>query len=595
MYKIYADDTLIYDSHSEDYKLGKGTVSLETNKSGAFVFSVYPDHFYYDKFVKLKTVITVYKSGKILFRGRILNDVTDYWNNKVISCEGELGFLQDSVIRPFDFSGSPRELLTQLIREHNSQVDEFKRFKVGSVTVVDENEYIARRSSGYADTLSTLNSATVGSALGGYLYITHENDGTEITPTIHYLEDFVKVSSQTIKFGENLKNYTKTIKAESIVTAIIPLGATTGDEDTRLTIKDVNDGIDYLYSEVGVALYGWIIKPVVWEDVTLSSNLYRKAQQYLETAVNQTITIELNAIDLHMLDQSIESFKIGEYVRVISKPHNFDSTLLCNKQTIDLLKPENDSIVLGYLVSTFTEANTSLGADVTALGKEVSSIKQDARSIKMRVETQDKKLSEFDQYVESITLRVENVEDKSYIQILAGETIISSNEVKFDGVVTVESLEKGETKIDGANIKTESVISSVVLKSPKIVGATLYAGDPDDPDSSEGYAKATARGFEIYNSKRELKAVVGYTSGNEDYPYVMLGSGSETATTKGLVKKFEDGLWIGNNAPIDEEGKFSPEADYNGIFIRFTDNETYIVHGEDMSNGFTGDAVAKFG
>ena len=49
MYKILADGTVIYDSTLEDYKIGKGLITLETNKSGSFTFSVYPDHFYYDK------------------------------------------------------------------------------------------------------------------------------------------------------------------------------------------------------------------------------------------------------------------------------------------------------------------------------------------------------------------------------------------------------------------------------------------------------------------------------------------------------------------------------------------------------------------
>ena len=42
MYKIFADDTLIYDSTIDDYKIAKGEITLETNKSGSFVFSLYP-------------------------------------------------------------------------------------------------------------------------------------------------------------------------------------------------------------------------------------------------------------------------------------------------------------------------------------------------------------------------------------------------------------------------------------------------------------------------------------------------------------------------------------------------------------------------
>ena len=392
MYKIYADDTLIYDSTLEDYKIGKGQITLETNKSGSFVFSVYPDHFYYDSFVRLKTVITVYKSGKIVFRGRILNDVTDYWNNKVITCEGELGFLQDSIIRPFTFTGTPEELFIAFITEHNAQVDEFKRFKIGVVTVENPNDYIGRSNSEYESALSNLNSRLIEDSLGGYFYITHGDDGTDIIPTINYLADFTKVSSQKIEFGSNLKNYTKTVKAEEIATAIIPLGAEVDDgndetDNPKLTIESVNGGKDYVYSESGVALYGWIFKVVSWDDVTEASNLKRKAEEYLENITQQNITIELNAIDLHLLDPTIESFGVCDYVRVTSEPHNFDSTLLCNKQTLDLLKPENDSLTLGYTYSTFTEISNKVSSSVSSVVNIQSSVKSISNRLTILNET----------------------------------------------------------------------------------------------------------------------------------------------------------------------------------------------------------------
>lgn len=402
MYKIYADDTLIYDSTLEDYKIGKGSITLETNKSGSFVFSIYPDHFFYDNFIRLKTVITVYKSGKIVFRGRILNDVTDYCNNKVITCEGELGFLQDSIIRPFSFAGTPEELFKKFVNEHNSQVDEFKKFKIGTVTVVDPNNYIGRSNSDYESALRNLNSRLIEDSLGGYFYITHGEDGTDKIPTINYLADFTKVSSQKIEFGSNLKNYTKTVKANDIATAIIPLGAPVDDESNktenqtekpRVTIDDINNGVNYVYSTEGVDRYGWIFKVVKWDDVTEASNLKSKAEAYLDSVIKQNITIELNAIDLHLLDHSIESFNVCDYIQVISKPHNFDSTLLCNKQTLDLLKPENDSIVLGYTYSTFTEINGKMSSAVS----NIVNIQSTVNSISNRLTVLNKTVSDTEQ------------------------------------------------------------------------------------------------------------------------------------------------------------------------------------------------------
>lgn len=381
MYQIYADETLIYDDSSRDYRIGKGNISLETNKSGSFTFSLYPDHFFYNSFVRLKTVITVYKSGKIVFRGRILNDVTDHWNNKVITCEGELGFLQDSIIRPFTFTGTPEQLFTKFITEHNAQVDSFKRFKIGTVTVTDPNNYISRENSSYESTFSNMNSRLIEDSLGGYFYITHGDSDDDPTPTINYLADFTKVSTQTIEFGVNLKKYTKTVKAEDLATAIIPLGSGGGNSDTKLTITNVNGGKDYIYSEAGVALYGWIYKVVEFENVTTASGLLSKAEARLDSVVKQNVSIELTAIDMHLLDHNIESFKLCDYIRAVSTPHNFDETLLCNKQTLDLLRPDNDSVTLGYAYSVFTEKINKVSSLTRTIQTNVKSVSERVNAI----------------------------------------------------------------------------------------------------------------------------------------------------------------------------------------------------------------------
>lgn len=374
MYEIYADETLIYDSTLEDYKIAKGTITREADKSGSFVFSLYPDHFFYNSFVKLRTVIRVHKSGRIVFRGRVLDDKADYWNNKELTCEGELGFLQDSIIRPYTFSGTPEQLFRQLIEAHNAQVDEFKRFKIGTCTVVDPNGYIARSNTAYESALSNLTSRLLEDATGGHLYVTHGDDGTDPVPTIHYLADFTKVATQAIEFGVNLKDYAKTEDAKDIATAIIPLGKETNG--VKLTISKVNGGVDYVYSAAGVALRGWIFKTMEWQDVTEAANLKAKAEAAVEAAVNQAVTIELTAVDLHLLDHSIESFNCCEYVPVRSTPHNFEATLLCNKQTMDLLKPDNDTVVLGHAYSTFTASSSKAAASVTNVKALQSSVAQ---------------------------------------------------------------------------------------------------------------------------------------------------------------------------------------------------------------------------
>lgn len=385
MYKIYADDTLIYNSTLEDYKIVKGSVSLETNKSGSFTFSIYPDHFFYNNFVRMKTVIKVLKDNRIIFRGRVLNDTTDYRNNKVLTCEGELGFLQDSTIRPYTFSGTPADMLRKLIQEHNSQVDDFKKFKIGQITVVDSNDYISRSNSNYESALVNLNSRLIEDSLGGYFYITHGEDGAEDIPTLNYIADFTNVSSQIIEFGSNLKDFVKIVKADDIATVLIPLGATLEDSQEKLTIASVNNGKDYIEDAGAIAIYGRIVKVENWDDITLADNLLVKGKARLTELVKQQITLELNAIDLHLLDRNIESFKVGDYIRVVSTPHNFDSTLLCTKQTINLLKPDDDNVTLGYNRTSFAESTAKISSSalmVQAMQGNINNISATASQAK---------------------------------------------------------------------------------------------------------------------------------------------------------------------------------------------------------------------
>lgn len=389
MYEIYADDTLIYDSTLEDYKIGKGVITKEVDKAGSFVFSLYPDHPYYSDIAQLKTVITVYKSGRIVFRGRVLSHDVDHWNNKLFTCEGEMGFFQDTFITSYNYKGTPADMFYQLITGHNGRSEEFKRFKIGAITVpMPSSGEFHKESDAYATTWDNLTGPLLGET-GGHLYVTHGDDGRDPMPTIHYLADFPNTASQPIEFGVNLKKYAQTVSAVDIATAIIPLGKSTEVKNsmdlpvnTPLTIADINGGVDYVYSPSGVTLYGWIFKTLELSDVEDPYELKRQAEAYLATLDRQAITVSLTAVDMHLLDRSIESYNVGEYVRTSSEAHGFTATMLCTQQTMDLLKPENDTVTLGHVFKAFTRANlqNSLSqAKISALQRRLNSLQSQSQ------------------------------------------------------------------------------------------------------------------------------------------------------------------------------------------------------------------------
>ena len=369
MFQVYADQNLIYDSRLDEYVIGKGQVSLEVNKSGSFVFTLYQDHPYYDRIKKLSTTITVYRDQILIFRGRVIKSVEGFYNDKMFTCEGELSFLLDSIQRAYSFTGSPTDLFDQFITEHNSQVETDRQFTLGEVTVEDPNDYINRANSNYEDTLTNLNDKLVGS-LGGYINITAGENNDRV---INWISDFPYLSTQSIEFGENLLDFVKENNAETLATALIPLGAkiqTEGEdveEEPRVTIESVTpDGVDYIYNQDAVNTYGWIFTSQIWDDVTEPSNLLTKGTAYLNELINLNIAIELSAIDLSAMDKDINAFMLGDYIQVISAPHGINAKYLLTKQSIDLLHPENDKITLGYTFSTFTD--TTLNNSVTGSG-----------------------------------------------------------------------------------------------------------------------------------------------------------------------------------------------------------------------------------
>jgi hypothetical protein len=462
VYQIYADNELIYDQSLESYDLSRAVITQEVNKSGSFEFAVGIDRFPYDQLGKLSTCLKVCKQGRIVFRGRILHDVVNYWNTATLTCEGELGFLRDYVVKPFTYTGKRSGLFRKLLQDFNTgMTDEFKQFNIGQVTVPDD--VIELTVTGYGTTLDTLLEVTISSEVGGYLHITHGDTGTDELPTLNWLADFTHEATQIIEFGENLKDYAKTATAEDVATAIMPLGAETGSNGERLTLAgsgvvSIYDAAPDMTSVILASMYGYIVKPVIFEDVVTTQQLYLKGVEYLRNHwPGDIVSIELNAIDLSLLDRSVESFRVGDYVRVVSAPHGLDKTMLCHRQTMDLLKPENDTVTLGHTSPSFTATSSGLVSSIQTLDKRTSSVKQTADRIALTVSN----VANEDGSVNAASI-VAAINEQG-----EGEVKIEADRVELSGMVTVgdigETDASGKVQIHAGNIKAGGTITGVKL------------------------------------------------------------------------------------------------------------------------------------
>jgi hypothetical protein len=360
MYQVLCDDRVLHDVRDEEYQLIAPKISLELNKTGNFDFGILPSHPNEKTINKLKSRIEVYEDSELLFKGRSLTDEIDFKKLGQVSCEGELAFLLDSVQRPHTYGTQSVEIgkadtnvtiFKRLIDEHNAQVEDDKKFTIGTVDI--DSVSISSLATNYEKTWDFISSNFLDK-YEGYLRVRHENS----VRYLDYVKLYGKISNQTIRFGENLLDLKKYTKAEELKTAIIPVGA------NGITVKTANghDGTDYVYSQPAVDLYGWIYEKVDFSDVTSPDTLLAKAKDYLNHCINLAITIELTAIDLHMIDVDMNGIRLGDLVPCVSEGHGLLSVpgdistyYLVSKYEIDLENPGNNKITLGRTISTLSD------------------------------------------------------------------------------------------------------------------------------------------------------------------------------------------------------------------------------------------------
>lgn len=355
MIKVYADDRLVYAPNLDDYALLALQVTVSATASGTATITMPPGHPASNLFANYKTIVTIYRGDVLLFRGRALFTSDDFYNCRTITCEGERGFLQDSVVRPYLYQDTPANIFADLIATHNAQTDAAKTFVVGTVTATDPNDYV-RLESMTAEQTGVVLDALV-ERVGGYIVFTTNEAGQRV---INWYADPGYRSTQVIEFGSNLLDFTKTGIGTELATVIIPYGAVMDDETgERLTIESVNNGLDFIQDDEAVALRGAIVRAVYWDDVTEPANLLRKSQQHLNHSKNLVTSLQLSSVDLSALDKNIDTFQVLDRVRVRSKPHNVDEDFLLTDRNYDLLQPEFDTIILGKEVETLTGSDAA--------------------------------------------------------------------------------------------------------------------------------------------------------------------------------------------------------------------------------------------
>ena len=360
MYKVYVStdgkEYPLYEPLDDQMRIFEPVLSEEIGGAGSFQFTIYKGHPFYDKIKPIRSEIILYQNSEPRFVGRMMKPSRDFQNIITIPCEGIMTYLLDSRQREISIKGNMKTYIKKLIEIHNSQVEERKRMQVGEITVTGGNDETVREISENTPTLTELRK--LPDQYGGYFRV-RRLDGKNV---FDYVYDYGSMNSQTIRFGENLLNLDEQVDASNIITCLIPKGDEVeyldelGETQTKtVDITSVNDGKDYITNDAAVDAYGQIWGYQKFEGVTAADELLTKARTYLQEASVLPSSLQISAVDLSVIDASVESFRVGCWTQVSSLPHGIQQNFMLTKREVNLLDPTQGSITLGRDVESMTD------------------------------------------------------------------------------------------------------------------------------------------------------------------------------------------------------------------------------------------------
>lgn len=364
IYKIKLDGKVLYYPGDRQAAVINPELDLQTGYAGELTLKVPPLNPLYREIHNRKSMVSVYRGNTEIFYGEVRTREKDRFKNQPVKATGALSFLADSILPQQEWHDiSPRDLLDAWLQLHNNQVEDRKKIYTGVVTIHDSNDSLYRITD-RENTLEAIRDKLVD-RLGGYLRLRHENDKLYLDWLT--IQEYGKYCEQPIQFGENLMNYSETMTADDVITALIPLGTAIEQEtdenaseferlEKNVDITSVNDGKDYIYSKEAVENFGWVWRTEKWDDVSVPANLLKKATEFLTSNQYESLVISLTAVDLSLFGQDYDSFDIGDRVLCNAIPYGMKKVLPVMEMKIPLQQPDQAQLTLGEnLQQSFTD------------------------------------------------------------------------------------------------------------------------------------------------------------------------------------------------------------------------------------------------
>ena len=454
---------------------GQGSVNLQFNAISTAQFQIPMQNTLYRQLQPITTLIKVFdtQENKVVYDGRVAKITGEFSgaHSQTLECEDCLAFLHDSTQTYRKVQNTTiAQFFKTIIDYHNSQVEPYKQFKVGRVTVTNSTDNVYRYTDDAQDTFDTIKDKLID-RLGGYIIWYRDAAGQLI---IEYLASYGDAIETPIMLGKNLKSAKREFDVSELITRLVPVGAVieqTGEEITaqadaaqpKVTIESVNNGVRYLEDADLVKKFGIIQKSVEWTDVNVASILKTKGQEYLRQQRVGLLSWTVDVIDISSIDSSYKSFELGNSYPIIDSYLNAIERLQVTTKKFDVTRPHTMTLQIGTQNKTLSQFQLEYQAAMTYLENQKAQTAQSLDAMKNQLETLKKitnKIPDQEVQIAELEKRIAELEgtasyyegaiiDVSYYQGSINWTSVKNAGLAL-GIVRVQD---GTTTID-ANYKT---------------------------------------------------------------------------------------------------------------------------------------------
>lgn len=339
-------------------------IAEQVNAIPCFEFTINPDNpAFLNGIEQLTTKVTVkdLDTGYNVFVGRVLG-VTDSMAEdgriyKAVTCEGELGYLCDTIQQPKELTSGTlsSRVLADIIAAHNAIADTDRRFYVGNCEIVGLPEGC---SYDWGNTFDTLRWIFVD-CLGGEIRLRYDGGKRYID----FAKQFGDQSETEIRLSENMRSISRSKSVGGLITRLYPLGAIKSD-GARLTIapSGLSGGKAYIEDADLVSKYGVISSVMVYDDIkgegetiqTAACRLYRKAVSDFSELTKATWSYTVSALDLSTVNSNYDSYALYNSYKVVNPLIGINDYIRVTGRTLNLDEPWLSELTIGERRTSLT-------------------------------------------------------------------------------------------------------------------------------------------------------------------------------------------------------------------------------------------------